>query len=205
MIEIPNLIQLYFNCFLRMRNNIFFLTIRYIISMFEYILFVIFIIIFFFFLSDEPKINEFISKKYMNYFLLLCILYLIYQQYHIGVLLSIFLLFIYMNVDLKEKITKNEYLLSYTKIKKIIQEVFENINTNTYANTHANTHANTYANTKESFTNNTVHTDVTNTENTKELNTLKKEKIEDNIEPFKTEVLKLKDLYENIKMEIKKL
>ena len=140
------------------------------------ILITLFILIFFF-MSNEKNVNELISKKYMKYFILLIIIYFIYQNYNLVLLLIVLLVFLFFNTDFKEKLKKNKYLEKFGNLS-----FFKNI-------------------IKEKFSNETL--DI-NLENINDLNESKKNE-DKKIEPFRDEVIKLKDLYENIKMQIKKL
>jgi hypothetical protein len=113
--------------------------------------------------------------------------------------LVIFLLIIiFLNVNIQEKFINNKYLKDYESFKNFIidysKEKFSNKEKD--AND-ANDATDESYDIKPYIDNKEEH----NKEPDKEL-----DKEENNkIEPFKTEVLKLKDLYENIKLEITKL
>ena len=120
-------------------------------------------------------------------------------------MLVIFLLIIiFLNINIKEKFN-NKYLKNYENFKNLIIEYFNDENNKKP---------------KEKFSNNIDKTNIdktnidksydftpfVNEDKNKDINIDSlKEKNENKIEPFKTEVLKLKDLYENIKLEITKL
>ncbi len=141
--------------------------------MIQNILLIILIILLFFFISNEPKINEIVSKKYIKYLFLLCIVYFIYQNYNLILLIIAILILIYFNVDFKERFSNNKYLSKFNEMK-------------------------------ESFSNFDFDIDLglgTDEKSSKSNGDSKK----NNIEPFREEVTKIKDLFENIKMEIKKI
>ena len=149
------------------------------------ILFIVFIILLFFFISNEKKIDEVISKKYVKYVLLLCIIYFIYQNYNFGILVLAILIFVLLNTNLKNKVINNKYLETFGQYKNFIYETFSSDILDTYDIK--------------------PYKAVVIKDNEEET-----VKINDNTninqtEPFKNEVLKLKDLYDNVKMEIEKL
>jgi len=134
--------------------------------MFQNIILIILIILLFFFLSNDEKVNDLMSKKYIKYLFILLIIYFIYQNYNLSLLLILLLIFLFYNIDFKNKILNNKYFESFKDLSNIIKEKFENFD---------------------------FEDDI------------EKDKKKVKIEPFKEEVTKLKDLYENIKMEIKKI
>ena len=134
--------------------------------MFQNIILIILIILLFFFLSNDEKVNDLMSKKYIKYLFILLIIYFIYQNYNLSLLLILLLIFLFYNIDFKDKIFNNKYFESFKDLSNIIKEKFKNFD---------------------------FEDDI------------EKDKKKVKIEPFKEEVTKLKDLYENIKMEIKKI
>lgn len=134
-------------------------------------------------MSNERKINDYISKKYMKYLVLLLIIYFIYQNYNIILLIILILIFIFLNIE------NNKHLIHYEKFKNIIIEYINNFDK-------PQTKKEKFLN-KETFVNPFPEKEIL------ESNIEEKEK--QNIEPFKEEVTKLKDLYENIKLEINRL
>jgi Ca2+/Na+ antiporter len=145
--------------------------------MIQNIILITLLIFLIFLISNEPKINDLISKKYVKYLFLLLIIYFIYQNYNFTLLLIAFLIIIFLNID--KKIFKNKYL----NIENY-KDIFENFDSNSFDFI--------------PFTHNKFETNIKEDKN----NNIDKV---DKVEPFKNEVLKLKDLYENIKLEIKKL
>ena len=164
--------------------------------MIQNIILIVLIILLLFFMSNEKKINDLISKKYIKYSFILLIIYFIYQNYNFALLVIFLLIIIFLNINIKEKFN-NKYLKNYENFKNLIIEYF---------NDDGNKKS------KEKFSNNTTKPIDTSYDFTpcvdedKNINIDSvEEKNENKIEPFKTEVLKLKDLYENIKLEITKL
>jgi hypothetical protein len=149
------------------------------------ILFIVFIILLFFFISNEKKIDEVISKKYVKYVLLLCIVYFIYQNYNFGILVLAILIFVLLNTNLKNKVMNNKYLETFGQYKNFIYETFSSDILDTY-----DVKPYKPLNIKE------TEEEIVNVSNNSNIN---------QTEPFKNEVLKLKDLYDNVKMEIEKL
>jgi hypothetical protein len=97
-------------------------------------------------MSSEKKLNDLISNNSIKCLIILVILYFIYQNYNLVLLIVAILVVIFFNVDFKEKFLNNKYL-------SFIKENFSN----------------------------------------------------GKIEPFKDNVMNIKDLFENIKLEIKKI
>jgi len=155
---------------------------KYIYIMFQNIILIILLILLFFFISNEKKINEITNKDSIKYLFLLVIVYFIYQNYNLVLLITAILILIFFNMDFKEKFLNNKYL-SFIKENFIEYDSKKNTNLSFF---------------KQLF----------GKENNKEL--FSGENVDDNeksnkIEPFKDNVQNIKDLFDNIKMEIKKL
>jgi len=133
-----------------MRNIIFKYKYIYYI-MFQNIILIILLILLFFFISNEAKINEITNKNSIKYLFLLVIVYFIYQNYNLVLLIAAILILIFFNMDFKEKFLNNKYL-------SFVKEKFSN-----------------------------------------------SEDSSEKIEPFKDNIMNIKELFNNIKMEIKKL
>jgi Ca2+/Na+ antiporter len=159
--------------------------------MIQNIILIILIIILFFFISNEDKINDIFTRKYVKFLFMLIIIYFVYQNYNFTVLAIALLILVFLNVDIKDKIINNKYLVNYESFKDIIIDYYNNFKRETFSNNKEETaQLNNYDFIPQSISDNSD-----DNENEK--------KIE--VEPFKDEVVKLKDLYENIKMEITKL
>lgn len=152
--------------------------------MIQNIILISLIIIIFFFISNGEKINTLISKKYIKYLLVLLIIYFIYQKYNIVLLVILILIFVFLNIE------NNKYILKFESFKNLMVDYFNN-------------YKETFSNDDKKDDDKKIDFEPYKIEETIEKTDIKKEK--SNIEPFKEEVTKLKDLYENIKLEIKRL
>jgi len=160
--------------------------------MIQNIILIVLIIILSFFMSNEKKINELISKKYIKYLFILLIIYFIYQNYNLSIFVLFLLIIIFLNINIKEKFENNKYLKHYENFKNLIIDYFNDKTSNKKSS-------------KEKFENYDIVPYIIDKDKNDNNNKNQEYKKENKIEPFKTEVLKLKDLYENIKLEITKL
>lgn len=161
--------------------------------MIQNIFLIVLVIILFFLISNEKKIDEFINKKYMKYLLLLLIIYFIYQNYNFGIFIGILVIFIFLNTDLKDNLKKkfenNKYLnLNLDIYSDIAKEYFSNFDSNNINIPKSSYEVKPF----KQYEN----------ENPENISYSSSKK---DIEPFKNEVLKLKEMYDMIKMEIKKI
>jgi hypothetical protein len=176
------------------------------------IILITFIIILFFFVSNDKKISDLITTKNIKYLLLLIIIYFVYQNYNIILLVILILLFIFLNIE------NNKYIDKYESFKNLIIDYINKFDQTTKLNkmNKSNTKLNNIdtklnniekKNIEEKFTNDIKLEDYDfNPVTLENIDILKDDKDKNiSIEPFKEEVTKLKDLYENIKLEIKKL
>ena len=150
--------------------------------MFQNIILIVLLIILFFFISNEKKINEITNKDSIKYLFLLVIIYFIYQNYNLVLLIAAILILIFFNMDFKEKFLNNKYL-SFIKENFIEYDLKKNKSSSLFNKFFGK------ENNKELFSG------ENNNDNEKS----------NKIEPFKDNVANIKDLFENIKMEIKKL
>ena len=161
--------------------------------MIQNIIFITLIIIIFFFVSNEQKLNDIISKKNIQFLLILLIIYFVWQKYNIILLIILILIFIFLNIE------NNKYISKIDNVKELFFEYYKEFNKHNKPKK---------SKIKEKFSNNDEeYYDVKpivddNIDKDKTINQDNKKKT---IEPFKEEVIKLKELYENIKTEIKKL
>jgi len=153
--------------------------------MFQNIILIILLILLFFFISNEKKINEITNKNSIKYLFLLVIIYFIYQNYNLVLLIAAILIVIFFNMDFKEKFLNNKYL-SFIKENFIEYDLKKNKNSSLF-NQLFSTEKN-----KELFSG-------------ENLDDNESEKKTNKIEPFKDNIANIKDLFDNIKMEIKKL
>jgi hypothetical protein len=149
------------------------------------IILIILIIILFFFISNENKIDNLFSKKYIKYLLVLLIILFVYQNYNLGLLIGVILILMFLNVDMKTKFNKNN--LSYENFKDLLTEYFISF--------------------KEKFTNQYEVKPFQENKGMDLINILNEsdESKKQKVEPFKTEVANLREMYDNIKLELKKI
>ena len=151
-----------------------------------------------FFLSNEEKINDLVSKKYTKYLFILLIVYFIYQNYNFTIIALVIIILIFLNVDIKEKFENNSYLTNFNidNFKKIGLDYYKLFNSEVKKNKKVS---------KELFENNN---------NSYDFNPFIEEKIninkdseegKPNLEPFKNSISEIKELYNNIKEQINKL
>jgi hypothetical protein len=173
-------------------------------------------------MSNEKKLNDFISKKYIKYLFLLVIIYFIYQKYNLLFFVSILFLIVLFNIDFKHKLKDTDVLDKYITCKKHILDFLKefketligdevkqnkNISTENFTNIDTSYDVKPWLD-KENFEKKDEK--VEKKENdlfNKEHESLNKEHESFNKEhePFNKEVNEIKELYENIKMEINRL
>lgn len=94
--------------------------------MFDKIILILIIIFLLFFLSNETKLSDiFEEKKYIKYIFLLVIFYCIAKEVNMVFIVFMFLIFIVMNTNLKEK-CKNHPLFQKLKENEHFQTFIEN-------------------------------------------------------------------------------
>lgn len=140
--------------------------------MIQNILLISLIIVLIFFMSNETKMNDLVMRNYIKYLLPIFIIYFVYQNYNLSILVVVLLVIIFLNIDIGDKLNNNIYL---SKLKEGFSK-FTNI---------------------ENFSN--VY-DIKNLSFE-----IKSEEEKKDTEPFKNEVMNIKELYENIRSEINKL
>ena len=96
---IPNLISKYKNQKIYIYN-----------IMFQNIILLVLVILLLFFISNDKKINDILTKSNIKYLFLLIIIYFIYQNYNLILLIIAILVVIYFNVDFTERFNNNKYL-----------------------------------------------------------------------------------------------
>lgn len=162
--------------------------------MIQNIILISLIIIIFFFISNGEKINTLISKKYIKYLVVLLIIYFIYQKYNIVLLVILILIFVFLNIE------NNKYILKFESFKNLMIDYFNN-----YKETFSNDDTKDSSNLADiaDIADTSIDIKPYKIDEVIEETNIKEKK--PSIEPFKEEVTKLKDLYENIKLEIKRL
>ena len=164
-------------------------------EIFKNIILIILVFMLLFILSDDPKFNEFIEKRKINIFILLILIYFVYADFPLILIVIGLVIFIGLNPSFYKKyILENKILKKYN-----IQEYFENHedqNKTIYENSYD---IKPYSNDKllsmESLEN--------KIEENNEIDTSKKEIIENNEikeekMPFKKNVQDLREQFESI-------
>jgi hypothetical protein len=169
--------------------------------MMKNIILITLIIMLIFFLSNEEKINDLISKKYIKYLFILLIVYFIYQNYNFTIIALVIIILIFLNVNIKEKFENNSYLTNFNidNFKKIALDYYKLFNSEVKKNKKIS---------KELFQNNNDSFDFNPfVEEKININVGDKDSEESkpNLEPFKDSISEIKELYNNIKDEINKL
>ena len=167
------------------------------------IILIIAIILLIFFMSNDVKLNNLFEKKNIKYLFLLIIIYFIYQGYNLLILLIIIFFIVFLYTDLKDRIFKSSYLNKYEffkDVKIIINDYVKSKNINyEFFNNNDDYDVKPFINKnnkvdEENIINNNINDNINDNDENKIVN-----------EPFKSEVIKIKDLYENIKLNIKKI
>ena len=194
--------------------------------MFDKIILILIIIFLLFFLSNETKLSDiFEEKKYIKYIFLLVIFYCIAKEVNMVFIVFMFLIFIVMNTNLKEK-CKNHPLFQKIKENEHFQSFIE-----TYLPDYVNDKTEMFQNNNESENPKTPDYEIKpyQVDNKEENSPIKKDEIYEKAttiehllkdinsdlpidkdekkveEPFKLSVQEIKELYENIKSEINNL
>ena len=167
--------------------------------MYQKIIVVLLIIFLIFFISNDDKMNKYSQNKNFQYLFLIFMIFCLYNNVNVLFLIIIFLIFIYFNTNLKHKI-KNNNIISNFYNGSLFETFIENFddgktNNNNYEikpyieenNNDEKEDISIKKESNESFSNTTL-TD------TKEI-----------IEPFKLSIQEIRELYDNIKLEINKL
>jgi len=175
--------------------------------MIQNIILIILIIFLIFFVSNDENLNKIISKKYIKYLFLLLIIYFIYQNYNFYLLIATIFIFIMINTNLKENfelMNGMDLYQKYNDFKKIIFSKFETINEQ-FKNPGSLNHNHKEYTLNDEYDVKPYLSEISNENIVKETKNVKENNLQNISEPFKNEVVNLKDLFENIKNEIKKL
>ena len=175
--------------------------------MIQNIILILLIILLIFFASNDENFNKITSKKYIKYLFLILIIYFIYQNYNLYILIITIFIFIILNINFKEKFENINGIDLYQKYNNFKQFIYSRLElplNEQFKNIGSRSH---------SYKEKSLHDyDIQPylDEKLNEFNVLEKKSNEDSdlkrfSEPFKNEVVNIKDLFENIKNEIKKL
>jgi hypothetical protein len=170
--------------------------------MLKNIVIILLIIILLFFISNDEKVNNFISKKYFQYLFILLIVFFIYKDMNLFVILVLVIIFVAtnLNLNLKDKMTNMAKYLdiniqeNFIDRKDCVKKVYEKkIEDNTDMNK---------VDEKTDFNITPYIAD----QNPETNSTLKKDDDSDSdVRPFRLKVEEIKELYQNIKEQINNL
>jgi hypothetical protein len=175
--------------------------------MYQKIIVVLLIILLIFFISNDDKMNKYSQNKNFQYLFLIFMIFCLYNNVNVLFLIIIFLIFIYFNTNLKHKL-KNNKIISNFYNGSLFETFVEN-----FDNGSDNVPDNAYEiepyiqennnDEKEEVLKNQKENDSDNNSVSSNNSTLNDKK--EIIEPFKLSVKEIKELYDNIKLEINKL
>jgi hypothetical protein len=175
--------------------------------MIQNIILIVLIILLIFFVSNDENLNKIISKKYIKYLFLLLIIYFIYQNYNFYLLIATIFIFIMINTNLKENfesINGMDLYQKYNDFKKNIYSKFETINEQ-FKNSSGRSRSYKEDILDDEYDIKPYLNEIKHENIVKETKNVKENNLTTTSEPFKNEVVNIKDLFENIKNEIKKL
>jgi hypothetical protein len=176
--------------------------------MYQKIIVVLLIIFLIFFISNDDKMNKYSQNKNFQYLFLIFMIFCLYNNVNVLFLIIIFLIFIYFNTNLRNKLKNNKLISNFYsgslfetfienfddgtnnyEIKPYIQEENNNIKEESKEYIKEESKKNEYikSESKESFNNSTPNDS------------------KETIEPFKLNVEEIRELYNNIKLEINNL
>ena len=164
--------------------------------MYQKIVVVLLIIFLIFFISNDDKMNKYSQNKNFQYLFLIFMIFCLYNNVNVLFLIIIFLIFIYFNTNLKHKL-KNNKIISNFYSGSLFETFIENFDDD---QTNNNYEIKPYVQEKEESLNDDEKEDKNIKKEYKESSILNDKK-----EPFKLNVQEIKELYDNIKLEINKL
>ena len=176
--------------------------------MYQKIIVVLLIILLIFFISNDDKMNKYSQNKNFQYLFLIFMIFCLYNNINLLFLIIIFLIFIYFNTNLKHKL-KNNKIISNFYNGSLFETFVENFDDGSDNKTNNNYEIEPYI--QENNNNDEKEEVLKNEKENKSINnnsdssnsTLNDKK--EIIEPFKLSVKEIKELYDNIKLEINKL
>lgn len=168
--------------------------------MLKNIVIILLIIILLFFISNDKKVNNFISKKYFQYLFILLIVFFIYKDMNLFVILVLVIIFVAtnLNLNLKDKMTN---MAKYLDIN--IQENFIDKKVDDKKVDDRKVDGNIDIN-KVDEKNDFDITPYVVDKNLENHTTPQKDDSDD-VTPFKLKVEEIKELYQNIKAQINNL
>ena len=160
--------------------------------MYQKIIVVLLIIFLIFFISNDDKMNKYSQNKNFQYLFLIFMIFCLYNNVNILFLIIIFLIFIYFNTNLKHKL-KNNNIISNFYNGSLFETFIENFDDDQSNNKNYEIKPYIQENNNDEKDNITIKKEST-LNDTKEI-----------IEPFKLSIEEIRELYDNIKLEINKL
>jgi hypothetical protein len=196
--------------------------------MIQNIFYISIIILLFFFISSEEKINDITTKKNMKFLFLLVIIYFVYQNYNFGILFILFGIFIFFNIDFKKiknvlnskensdslletdteplysKFFNSELFKNYQTFKNTIYDYFKNKEHFTFEPYQEKNDKTKKENSSSNEPSGKLESLISSPSLSPILSLGNLENSE-NKGPFKEDIKKIREMYENIKMEINKI
>jgi hypothetical protein len=196
--------------------------------MIQNIFYISIIILLFFFISSEEKINDITTKKNMKFLFLLVIIYFVYQNYNFAILFILLGIFISFNIDFKKvqnilnstdnsdsslevntqpfysKFFNSELFKNYQTFKNTIYDYFKNKEHFTFEPYEKNNDKNKKENNSSSEPVGKLESLISSPSLSPILSLGNLENSE-NKGPFKEDIKKIREMYENVKMEINKI
>ena len=160
--------------------------------MYQKIIVVLLIIFLIFFISNDDKMNKYSQNKNFQYLFLIFMIFCLYNNVNVLFLIIIFLIFIYFNTNLKHKL-KNNNIISNFYNGSLFETFIENFDDDQSNNKNYEIKPYIQENNNDEKDNITIKKEST-LNDTKEI-----------IEPFKLSIEEIRELYDNIKLEINKL
>jgi len=174
---------------------------------------VLLIIFLIFFLSNDKKMSIYTEKKNFKYLFIIFIFFCIYNDVNVLFIIIITLGFLYYNSNLYEKLKHNKILGS--TIEKFANEYdFVPYNNNDNDNNDNNDNNNNDVNNPdinkfniEKYKNSDekINKDINEDNIDNENNKINDNKKNNEIEPFKLSVQEIKEMYDNIKLQLEKM
>ena len=173
--------------------------------MLKNIVIILLIIILLFFISNDEKVNNFISKKYFQYLFILLIVFFIYKDMNLFVILVLVIIFVAtnLNLNLKDKMTNMAKYLDINIQENFIDKKNDEKKVDDRKVDDRKVDGNIDIN-KVDEKNDFDITPYVVDKNLENHTTPQKDDSDD-VTPFKLKVEEIKELYQNIKAQINNL
>jgi hypothetical protein len=170
--------------------------------MYQKIIVVLLIIFLIFFISNDDKMNKYSQNKNFQYLFLIFMIFCLYNNVNVLFLIIIFLIFIYFNTNLKHKL-KNNNIISNFYNGSLFETFIENFDDDQSNNKNYEIKPYIQENNNDEKNEKDKKEDITIKKEPNQSSTLNDTK--EIIEPFKLSIQEIRELYDNIKLEINKL